>query len=442
MTEGKPRRKAPDVEYVTGWSLGDPDAILAYGEAFTVPGEGDDIYRCLPIRTDFGRDVFVQAIDVRPGDRRVVHHVVLYLDGENESHALDDQESGPGYVCFGGPGLPGFGELDENATLDPGAAGLVLGGWAPGNRPHFLPDGLGVRIPAGASVVMQVHYHPLAGEAVPDATEFGLYFTDHPDPEDVYLLPLVNMDFTIPADAAAYEVTAELSPAALLEELTGFPLQVSAEIHAVLPHMHLLGKAISVDLDLPDQTTQRLVEIEDWSFDWQDTYNFTRPVQAPFGSTLRLSCVFDNSADNPFNPNVPPRPVSWGEQTTDEMALAFVAVSLRFPDSVLDVFSLLGQPLPHPRGLAPIVSNRPPEIRRARLDRRGRLVVDVKRMKGGGRIEIDGTALDTSLTLARKPRRLKVDAPASITDAAAGTTFSIRVRRADGRLSVPITLTR
>jgi hypothetical protein len=441
--EGKPRKKTVAPEFDGDWTLGTPDAVLSYGESFTVPGQGDDIYRCFPIRTDFGRDVFVQAIDVKPGDRRVVHHVVLYLDGDNESHVLDDAEDGPGYVCFGGPGLPGFGEFDEDEIdLSGGVAGLVLGGWAPGNRPHLLPEGHGVRIPDGATVVMQVHYHPLDGEEVPDASEFGLYLTDHPSPTDVYLLPLVDMDFTIPAGDPAYAVTAELNPSELLAAAVGLPIRVSAEVHAVLPHMHLLGKEIAVDLDLSDGTSQRLVEIERWDFDWQDTYHFQKPVPAPFGSTLRLRCVFDNSADNPFNPNVPPRPVSWGEQTTDEMALAFVAVSLRFPDSVLDLFALRGQPLPHPRGLRPIAASKPPQIRRVRIDRKNRLVVDVKRLKGGGRIEIEGTAVRGSLVTARNPRRLRIDADTAIGELPAGNTIEVRVRRVDGRLSEPFSFTR
>jgi hypothetical protein len=228
----------------------------------------------------------------------------------------------------------------------------------------------------------------------------------------------------------------------LFEELTGFPLEVSAQVHAVLPHMHLLGKAIEVELDLPDGTTQRLVEINDWSFDWQDTYHFQRAVPAPFGSVLRMRCVFDNSADNPFNPNAPPQPVSWGEQTTDEMALAFVAVSLRFPDSVLDLFSVLGQPLPHPRGLKTITAARPPEIRRARIDKRGRLVLDVKRLKGGGRLEVDGTPAAGSLTIARNPRRLKLDAEAALEGVTPGSSVKLRVRRTDGRLSAPFTFFR
>ena len=442
--EGKPkkRRKQP-VDYVDGWSLGEPDAVLSYGESFSVPGTGDDIYRCFPIETDFGRDVFVRAIDMRPGDRRVVHHVVLYLDTTGESHALDAAEPGPGYICFGGPGISGFGDIDI-ADLDftDGVPSLVLGGWAPGNRPHFLPEGTGVRIPAGATVIMQVHYHPIPGATVEDLSEFGLYLSDDPATEDVYLLPLVNMDFTIPAGAAAHEVTAVLDPQALIGEVTGFPLDVSAQIHAVLPHMHLLGRSIEVDVDLPDGTTQRLVEIENWSFDWQDTYHFEKPVPAPIGSVLRLRCVFDNSAENPNNPNEPPQAVSWGERTVDEMALAFVAVSLRFPDDVLALFPLFGREPPHPAGLRPLRASKAPQIRSAVVDGKGRLVMRTKRLKGGGRLEVDGQPRARSFTAGRNVRRMRIDVAEDLAAAAPGTSFELRVRRADGRLSPPYTFVR
>lgn len=438
--EGPPKRRAKPSEHVEGWALGEPDAVLSYGESFTVPGSGDDLYRCFPIRTDFGKDVFVRAFDIRPGDRRVVHHVVLYLDSSGESHQLDAAEDGPGYTCFGGPGISGFGDIPiDEIDLSQGVPSLVLGGWAPGNRPHLLPAGTGVRIPAGATVVMQVHYHVLPGEEVSDRSAFGLYLTDDPSTEDVYLLPVVNQHFTIPAGEASHEVTARLDPRELIGEVTGFPLDVAAQIHAVLPHMHLLGTSIDVDLELPDGTSQRLVEIADWDFDWQDSYHFTRPVPAPVGSALRLRCTFDNSADNPNNPNDPPQDVSWGERTVDEMALAFVAVSLRFPDAALGLFELLGREPPHPPGLRPIRADAAPVIRKAWVDARGRLDVKVKGLRGGGRIEVDGTAVDGSLVQRRSVRRLRTDAAEALGDA---SSAEIRVRRVDGRLSEPFPLVR
>ncbi len=441
--EGRAPRRARTPTYTDGWALGEPDAVLAYGEPFEVPRRTDDEYRCFPLATQFDHDVYVRAIDVRPGDRRVVHHVVLYMDAAGESHALDSADPGPGYTCFGGPGTSTFTEFggsDFSITDTPTSP--IVGGWAPGNRPHLLPRGSGVRIPAGATLVMQVHYHPLQGEDVPDATRIGLYLSDAPRNEDVFLLPVVNQDFTIPAGDPAYEVTAELDPRGLIRGLTGLDIPISGQVLSVMPHMHLLGREISVDVGLPDGTDQRLVEIDDWDFDWQDSYHFTRPVAAPIGSTLRLRCVFDNSAENANNPNSPPRPVSWGERTVDEMALAFVAVKLRFPDSVLDLFALVGRDAPHARGLPAIRAAAPPTIRSAEIDAEGRLVVDVRRLAGGGRIEVDGVPVATSLALGRGVRRLVAAADAAFGDAPSGTSFTLRVRRADGRSSPPFAFVR
>jgi hypothetical protein len=440
---GRAPRKPKLPAYDSGWILGEPDVVYEYGQPFQVPGTGDDIYRCFPIQTDFNEDVYVRAIDVQPGDRRIVHHVVLYIDTVGESHELDAAEPGPGYICFGGPGLSAFDEFFDSGNIEglEIPASPVLGGWAPGNRPAFFPRDRGIRIPAGATIVMQLHYHPLPGQPLPDATKFGLYLSDHPDPQEVVLLPLVNMDFTIPAGDAYHEVTAELDPRELVREATGLNLDLSAEIMAVLPHMHLLGREISVDLDLPDGTSQRLVEITNWSFDWQDTYAFKKAVPAPVGSSLRMRCVFDNSADNPLNPNVPPQPVSWGERTVDEMALAFVALTLRFPDDFLDLLTLIGRDHPHPKGLRAIRANRPPVVRRVRIDARGRLQVQAARLAGGGRIEIDGAAVADSVQTGRGARRLRSEHDwDELTPA--GTPVQITVRRADGRLSQPYSFTR
>ncbi len=439
--EGRPPRRTRPQRDNTGWALGEPDVVLDYGETFEVPGEGDDIYRCFPIRTDFGEDVYVRTVDMQPGDRRVVHHVVLYLDETNESHDLDADEPGPGYVCFGGPGTSNLTDLLDGDAPLPGAvpASPVLGGWAPGNRPITFPKQHGIRIPAGATVVMQVHYHPLPGEPVSDRSKFGLYFAKGKSPGEVFLLPVVNMNFTIPAGDPAYVVTAELDPRALLQRLTGVDLPVSGRILSVMPHMHNLGREILVDVNLPDGTSQRLVEIDNWSFDWQDTYLFKKPVKAPYDATLHMRCVYDNSAENPLNPNSPPQPVSWGERTVDEMALAFVALTFQFPDNALDLFELIGRDLPHARGLRPIKASKPPFVRGVRLVE-GRLEVTCARLAKGGRIEVNGRPLEDSM-LRRTARRLT--SPADWDNALPlGEQVEIQIRRADGRTSLPFFFTR
>jgi hypothetical protein len=183
----------------------------------------------------------------------------------------------------------------------------------PGNTPRPLPDGVAMTLGGNARVAMQVHYHP-DGTQQQDRTRVGLYFTDEPDPKELLFLPLVNQTFLIPAGAERYEVTAQ------------FPAFVSARVYALLPHVHLLAREIRLDLTRGGQT-QTVIRIDDWDFDWQDTYWLKDPLFVPAGTLAKLTCIYDNSVNNPNNPNHPPKPVEWGEKTTDEMALMFVAVT-------------------------------------------------------------------------------------------------------------------
>jgi len=390
--EGPPSARLKPVTYPDGWTLGAPDAVLDYGEAYTVSAGGDDIYRCFPVKNPFGRDVWLSAIDVRPGDRRVVHHVVMYVDSAGESAAKDTADPGPGYTCFGGP-----------ATSQP----MVLGGWAPGNRARRFPRGTAMRLGKDDTVVMQCHYHNHDSAAdVADRTTIALYLSPDATPQQIFLLPVLNDTFTIPAGDAAYPVETVFDPASL----GGGLIQIQGHVLAVLPHMHLLGRTISVDLLLPDATEQRLVEIRDWDFNWQGTYTMQHAVPVPVGTKIRLHSVYDNSTDNPRNPNEPPIPVSWGERTVDEMCLAFLAVTL-----------------------GPARADAPPVVRSVTTDGSGRLVVTAKNLGRGGRIEIDGTPVAQPVTAGTN--RLRT-AEAWIAGSSA-VLVTVRVRRADGRLSPP-----
>jgi hypothetical protein len=241
-------------------------------------------------------------VDIQPGNRAIVHHVILFIEDGDESVQLDAQDPGPGYTCFGGPEAEVVGDM---------------GAWAPGVRPQFLPEGVGWRIPAGARVIMQVHYRPNGNPEV-DHTRLGLYFARGPVRKQLYSIYIANTDFTIPPGNSRYRVT------------TRFRVPSSLDVHVinVAPHMHLLGREMQVSLRLPNGQTQCLVNIDDWDFNWQAFYSFHEPVAVPRNSLVNVTAYFDNSADNPNNPNSPPRPVSWGEKTTDEMCLAIVSFTV------------------------------------------------------------------------------------------------------------------
>jgi hypothetical protein len=287
-----------------GWALGQPDLVLSYPEAYKPPVTGDT-YRCFPMPTNLPADSYVSAIDIKPGDRQTVHHVIAYIDTTGDSQKLDDGAADAGYPCFGGPGF---------TISNLGASSL--GGWAPGARPVMLPDNVALSLPAQSRVVLQVHYHPQGITTTPDQSQIGIYFAKKKPEQLVYILPLINQSFTIPPNDPNYKVTAAAN--------ASWPVHV----YLIAPHMHLLGHKMNVVATLPGGAQKCLINVDDWDFNWQGMYRFNDPVAIPFGSKLSLEAAYDNSQDNLRNPNIPPKPVSWGEQTTDEMCIAFLGVTL------------------------------------------------------------------------------------------------------------------
>ncbi len=299
------------------WTLGQPDAVFSNPEPFTPAPEGD-IYRCFTIPTNLAGDKYVSAVDVHPGDRNTVHHVIAFIDSTGESQTLDENDPGPGYTCFGGPG---FSPTDASAA--------TLGGWAPGARPLELPDGVAFKLPASSRVVLQVHYHPHNGAPQPDKTEIGVYYAKKPPEKLLRIVPLINQHFTIPPGDANYRVTATLG------DPYDVPLPVPVHLVLVAPHMHLLGRRMTVTATLPGGAKECLININDWDFNWQGQYRYAQSIALPVGTKLGLEAFYDNSANNFRNPNDPPKPVLWGERTTDEMCIAFLGVTLDSENLVL-----------------------------------------------------------------------------------------------------------
>ena len=292
--EGDPAKLPEPLQFSDDWTLGTPDFITVPEAPFTPNPFATDVYRCFSVPTGLESKALARSFEVRPGNRTIVHHLILYGDPDGASAALDAADPGPGYDCFGGPGI-------ETQT--------VYGGWSPGGRPLTLPEDVAVAIPAGGRIVMQVHYHP-DGTQQSDQTRVGFFSSDHPSPKEMLTVIFGNFDFLIPAGARDYEVTESQNVAILRGSLLN-----------VYPHMHLLGRTIKFDLKRPDGTLVPLIEIEDWDFDWQDSYSFKEPVEIQPFSELTVTCTYDNSDGNPLNPNKPPKPVTYGEGTNDEMCI-------------------------------------------------------------------------------------------------------------------------
>ena len=298
--EGEAKDLPPLPKYPAGWMLGEPDLVLKPAQSYEVAAEGRDVYQAFVLPTTFPTDRYVSAVQVRPGNAAVVHHVLLFLDTSGRARELDAASPEPGYVSFGGPGFLPNGSL---------------GGWAPGSFPRHLPEGVGMRLPKGADVVMQVHYHR-TGKAETDATQIGIYFAKEPVEKRMRVFPIRARKLSIPAGESKYETEGWL------------PIPADVTLQGIIPHMHLIGKEMTVTARLPDGAEKKLIHVPDWNFNWQMNYRFIEPVKLPRGTMLHLTARFDNSEANPRNPSKPPRDVRRGEGTADEMCMAFLAYTV------------------------------------------------------------------------------------------------------------------
>ncbi|HLK15774.1 MAG TPA: EF-hand domain-containing protein [Fimbriimonadaceae bacterium] len=298
--EGDPGSIPPPPKFTSDWQLGAPDFVGKPAKSYTVGPEGDDLYRCFVVPTNFDAGRFVTGVEVRPGNRRVVHHVIAYLDTSGAARARDGADGAPGYTSFGGPGFAPSG---------------ALGGWVPGLDAQVTPTGVGIWLPKGADIVLQVHYHR-DGKPEADNTQIGLTFAKGQIDKRIRSTALGNPFISIAPGDAHYEVKANLT------------IPANVTVYDVLPHMHLLGHDMTVNATLPDGTVKQLIDVEPYDFNWQTRYTYREPVKLPKGTKLNLVSHYDNSTSNIHNPNNPPKRVTFGEQTTNEMCFAFFSYSV------------------------------------------------------------------------------------------------------------------
>jgi len=292
---GDPADLPPVPEFPVGWQLGTPDLILEMPEEFELHADGPDRYQHFVLPSGLLEDRLVSAIEFRPGNPAICHHVNVYLDSSGKARQLDAAWPGPGYHRFGSHGFVASG---------------YLGGWTPGQTPRRLPEGTGALMPRGCDVVLQIHYHP-TGKVERDRSSVGIYFAPRSARQLVGQLFVGSVELEIPAGEANYR------------HHCSYTLPAGVTLLSVKPHMHLLGREARVTAILPNGRTEPLVQIDDWDFNWQDHYYFVKPVRLPAGTTLHFEVRYDNSAGNPQNPHSPPRDVSFGEGSTDEMASCF-----------------------------------------------------------------------------------------------------------------------
>lgn len=288
---------------------GTPDMVTPI-PTFTSTATTGDVYQCFVVPSGLSTDKYISAFEAIPGDRNIVHHVLVYADTTGTCAGLDAAEAGPGYVSFGGVGTD---------------AAMLLGGWVPGTLPMEFPDSFGVRIPKNADIVIQIHY-PKGSVGKVDSTKIKFYFSKLPSTQlrPVRIDPVLNHGgdvfctlspggtLIIPANQTKKYV--ESSPvSALVGDIS---------LLGIAPHMHLIGRSINA-YGVKGTDTLKLINIPSWDFSWQGFYMFRKLIKLPAGTDLYSEAFYDNTTSNPFNPSNPPQLVTAGEATTDEMMLTF-----------------------------------------------------------------------------------------------------------------------
>jgi hypothetical protein len=313
---GRPQPTATVAE-THEWELGPPDQVLQMAEPFDIRPTGEDIYQCFVIRLDLEEDRYISAIEIHPGNPRVLHHSIVFLDATGEARRLDAADPQPGYASFGGPGFMPVG---------------ALGGWSPGGRPVAMPRDTGKHVGRNVDLVLHNHYRP---DGVPerDRSLIGLYFVRGTPAKQLVTIPILRRDLRIPAGEPDYRLH------------TTFTTPTPLEIVSVLPHMHELGREMKVFATRPTGEDVPLIWIRDWDPHWQGEYAYERPVMLPAGSLVTVEASYDNSVRNRRNPNDPPIVVAWGNGAADEMALCLLQVTVTGAvDARRITAAILGQP--------------------------------------------------------------------------------------------------
>jgi hypothetical protein len=353
MPEGDPAIEAPLPKFAKGSALGNPDLTLRAGEPYKIKGSNEDEYRVFVLPTGLSEDRDLVGVEFRPGNRAILHHALLAFDTTGQARESDASDPLVGYEVFGGFGIP----VSPQAQLP---------GYTPGAVPLRLPKGVGIKLPAGADILMQTHYAPWPVRAS-DQSGVNLFFAEEPVERYLktrQLMPfdLVEEDTLQPPELnllERLEVVRELvdefgqngfggagNSGDVAERLgDGFggrlegwslfklpPDEVSRfhgiwkveediSLISIYPHMHLLGKGWEIYAIDPEGNRENLLKIDSWDFNWQGDYPLPNYLKIDKGSTIHAIATYDNTAANPLNPRMPPQASGWGGKTTDEMYL-------------------------------------------------------------------------------------------------------------------------
>lgn len=346
--EGDPRDLPPAPTYSSGWTIGEPDAVFTMQEDYPIPAEGTIAYQYLQVPTNLSEDKWVQAMEVKPGNPAVVHHVIVFAvppasaprpaatvatvagaeaqPRPRPTPLFTFQEGSQDIPAgqTGGPKLPPDQQppLGPNDRPAPKRMGPAIGGFTPGQMIRVYQEGSAIKLPAGSLLVFQMHY-TATGTATTDRTRIGVRFAKSRPQHELRFTNLVNGSLHIPAGAADYRLETEMT------------VNRDVTLWSMLPHTHVRGKRWEYQVTYPDGRTETVLAVPKYDFNWQTDYVFKEPLKLPKGAKLHATAWYDNSKNNPSNPDST-KDVWWGDQTWDEMMFTGLTYSVDTPTAVAE----------------------------------------------------------------------------------------------------------
>lgn len=294
------RKDAPEpLQFTEGWAIGKPDQILAMPVPYDVSAQGTVDYQWILI-PGFKEDKWIQAFEVRPGNRKIVHHIAAFW-----------RRAGSPWMVDVKPGVP---IAKPSSAPETGSADGIIAEYVPGIPPLVLPQGYAMKLPSGADIMLQVHYTP-NGTATKDVSSVGFVFAPAPPEYQVITFGMAAPSLKIPPYEANYQAKATARFGA------------DVRLLGINPHMHLRGKYSEITATYPDGHTEPILRVPKYDFNWQITYEPEGDLRLPAGTRIDAVSLYDNSANNPYNP-APSKEIHWGDQTSDEMMAVFMHLAM------------------------------------------------------------------------------------------------------------------
>lgn len=314
--QGNPALAPPLPNFPSGSQLGTPDLVVSFAQPFVHFGNNQDQYQVFVLPTGLTENKKVKAIEFRPGNASIAHHAIIAMDTTMRGETRDLQDPRYGYSSFGGFG---FQPNEDNWY-----------GWAPGTQSRFFPSNIGKNLWKNSKLLVQMHYAP-SNVQVTDSSSINIFFDNNNQVQrnlisyPISPLNLLNGPFFIPANT-----TRTFHGRYLVNQ--------TVTLVNVLPHMHLIGKDWEVYAVTPQNDTINIIKIPEWDFNWQGMYFPRNLIKIPAGSYIHAFASYDNTAQNPSNPNNPPQGIGWGENTSDEMYVCYIGfVPYQTGDELLDL---------------------------------------------------------------------------------------------------------